>query len=331
VPSRWLLRLDGFLALLGLHIDTEAPCWLGLQAALDAPADYQPIDPPAPRPPLAARPRRLRVTAIDTWMRDPYAIYAEHILKLRRLDDIGADVGPMERGNILHAALDAFLRDLGGRWPADALERLLEAGRVAFGPALERPTVRAFWWPRFERIARWFVAQEAQRRTLVAGSVTEVSGQIIFDEPRGGPFMLRAKADRIDRLQDGTLTVIDYKTGAVPSNKDQNQGLASQLRLEALMASRGVFEGVPAAAVSAVEYWWLTGRGEGGEVKRDKHPPDAAAAEAEKGLLGLIDTFDDPATPYHSQPVAGMAPRYSDYAHLARVSAWATAADDDEA
>src|ERR1041385_6018589 len=38
---------------------------------------------PRPTPPLAARPQRLSVTEIEHWLRDPYTIYAKHILKLR--------------------------------------------------------------------------------------------------------------------------------------------------------------------------------------------------------------------------------------------------------
>ncbi|HBB55632.1 MAG TPA: hypothetical protein DCZ49_05545, partial [Hyphomonadaceae bacterium] len=40
------------------------------------------IAPPAPRPPAKARPRRLRVTDIETLIRDPFAIYARLILGL---------------------------------------------------------------------------------------------------------------------------------------------------------------------------------------------------------------------------------------------------------
>ena len=54
------------------------------------------VAPPTPRPPVAARPRHLSVTEIETWMRDPYQIYARHILGLRALDPIEADPGEGE-------------------------------------------------------------------------------------------------------------------------------------------------------------------------------------------------------------------------------------------
>ena len=57
--------------------------WPRLARALNEPASVRPIAKPRPRPPLAARPRQLSVTRIETLIRDPYAIYARHVLKLR--------------------------------------------------------------------------------------------------------------------------------------------------------------------------------------------------------------------------------------------------------
>jgi ATP-dependent helicase/nuclease subunit B len=50
--------------------------------------------------------------------------------------------------------------------------------------------------------------------------------------------------------------------------------------------------------------------------------PADLAERARAGLAQLIETFDDPTTPYESRPRANWAPRYSDYEHLARVKEW---------
>jgi ATP-dependent helicase/nuclease subunit B len=153
---------------------------------------------------------------------------------------------------------------------------------------------------------------------------------LVLPQASGESFTVTAKADRIDWLADGSLAIIDYKTGTPPSAKEVERGVAAQLPLEAVMAGRGGFAGVASAPVSALEHWWLSGRREGGEI-RGLRDPEQQATAAELGLLRLIETFEDEATPYHSQPVAGSAPRFSDYAHLARVKEWATAgADEDE-
>ena len=322
-PSRWLLRLDNLLRAAGLAWDkAEAARWLAWQRALDQPSEPpRPIEPPAPRPPVEARPRKLSVTEIETWMRDPYAIYARHVLRLDPLDPLDADPGAAERGSFIHHALDLFLKRYPNELPVDALERLLDVGAKAFGPALDRPGVRAFWWPRFERIAEWFVAVERARRALLAASVSEVRGTLALAGP-AGPFALLAKADRIDLLKGGGLAIIDYKTGTTPSPNEVAAGLAPQLPLEAAMAAEGAFHEVPAGEVRELAFWRLSGGEPPGEKRPLSTDPAVLARDAMEGLKRLILAFDDPATPYAARPRPDWAPRYSDYEHLARVKEW---------
>ena len=134
-----------------------------------------------------------------------------------------------DRGNFIHEALEKFVKAFPGAMPADAETRLLDLGRSAFGEALDRPAVRAFWWPRFERIVHWFVALEIERRPHLAASIAEATGELVIALPRCRPFTLRAKADRIDRLSAGGLSIIDYKTGGIPSMPQVIAGYAPQL------------------------------------------------------------------------------------------------------
>ncbi len=322
VASRWLLRLDVVLgeeAALGLRRESAVSrAWV---EALDDPGcEPRPIQPPAPKPPVAARPTRLSVTEIERWMRDPYAIYARHILKLKALDPIDADPGAAERGQFIHAALDRFVRDFPDGLPHDARARLLEIGRTTFGAALDRPGVRAFWWPRFERIVDWFLDVEAARRPALAASVTESKGRLDL-----GGFTLTGFADRIDRLESGELVIIDYKTGGVPKNDEVALGLSPQLPLEALIAEAGGFERVEPGKVEALEYWRLSGADPAGEIRALADGDPRALIEAARvGLETLIRKFADPATPYLSRPDPVSGPRYSDYDHLARVKEWST-------
>ena len=59
VPSRWLLRLDAVLRAAGLPTPRPAEDWLAWQEARDRPNHFARPPPPAPRPPKAARPRRV--------------------------------------------------------------------------------------------------------------------------------------------------------------------------------------------------------------------------------------------------------------------------------
>jgi ATP-dependent helicase/nuclease subunit B len=329
VPSRWLLRLDAVMQATGLSFREDGAQWLEWHALLDRPVRVTPPVRPAPRPPVEARPRRLSVTEIETWMRDPYGIYARHVLGLRALDPIDADPGAADYGSMVHAALERFLKETPGRLPADAEARLLAIGREVFEAAVASTAVWAFWWPRFESVARWVAEVEAERRPRLAAIHAEVKGALEIDAPAGS-FTLVAKADRIDVLKDGGLALVDYKTGQPPSAKEVAAGYAPQLPLEAAMARHGGFPGVPAAEPAELLYWRLKGGIEGGEEKSAGDDPRRLADEALEGLHGLIAAFDDPATPYEARPHPERAPKYSDYLHLARVKEWATAGEEGE-
>ena len=318
VPSRWLMRLDNALGPDSGALALGAARWIAWEAMLDRPRAPEQIQAPAPAPPVEARPRRLSVTQIETLIRDPYAVYARHVLELRALEPIDADPGAADRGRFVHDALDAFLRAFPDALPEDALERLIAIGREKLGAMGERPGVRAFWLPRFERIAGWFVDREGRRRADIAASLSELDGRLEFDAP-AGRFTLTARADRIDVMADGGITIVDYKTGAVPSGKDVRAGLAPQLPLEAAILAAGGFGEIGPRAGAGLVYWKLSG----GDPPGEEAPVAADPASVRAGLERLIGHFDDPAIPYVPQPHAERAPAFSDYEHLERLAEYA--------
>jgi ATP-dependent helicase/nuclease subunit B len=330
VPSRWLTRLDTVLEGVGAR-DALRPSrpWRALYRGLSHPEKPVRIAPPAPRPPVAARPRELSVTRIETWMREPYAIYAERILKLRVLDPLEADPGAADRGSFIHDALDRFVRSHPGALPADALDRLTACGEEAFGDALSRPAVRAFWWPRFQRVAAWFLETERARRAQeIAEPRSEIRGRILVDGP-AGLFTLTAKADRIDRLNGGGYVIVDYKTGSPPGRTLVELGFAPQLPLEAVIVADGGFEGIAAGPAEALAYWRLSGGEPAGEIVPIKADAGALAAAARDGLVKLVRAFDDPNTPYHATPRPDYPAPYNDYDHLARTLEWSAGGGDE--
>ena len=321
VPSRWLLRLDTVLRAAGLD-DALQPDER-LKAAgeqIDAPEQYRPLPSPEPRPPLIARPRRLSVTQIETWLRDPYAIYARQILKLEPLDELDADPGRADLGMAVHATLDEFVHRYPRELPAMAEEELLAIGRAHFGALLSRPGAWAFWWPRFERIVDWLVSAERAHRIEIVSSLSECEGSLTL-AARGGPFTLTAKADRIDRLAAGGFLLVDYKTGSLPQRREVERGYAPQLPLEGAILRDGNFGTVTGAPV-ALEYWRLSGgvpAGHRWSIVDDE--PNKLIESVLDRIRSLIDRFDDPATPYLAEPMPQWAPRFSDYRHLERVAA----------
>lgn len=331
VPSRWLLRMDTVLKAVGLPPLGSREPWMDWAQALDQPERVIPISRPEPRPPVEARPKKLSATRIETWMRDPYAIYAQYILGLTALDPLDDDPGASDYGTLVHGALELFQQQYPHDLPADPVAALLACGETIFQQHIARPAVWAFWWPRFESLARWVIAQEQARRPTLRETHVEIKGALDL-----GGFTLTAEADRIDLKQDGTLAIIDYKTGAPPSATEVAAGFAPQLPLEALIAHYGGFPGIAKGkTVTELDFWHLKGGEDGGEVKsalssRSKKTIADLTSEAYDGLRGLIRAFNDPETPYLARPHPQHLPKYSDYLHLARVREWSAGEGDGE-
>jgi ATP-dependent helicase/nuclease subunit B len=328
VPARWLTRLETLLGGLPQH---PAAAWV---RALDQPADGpRPVRPPRPCPPVPLRPRRLSVTEIETWLRDPYAIHARHILKLRKLRPVDEATDAADYGSLVHAGMSHFLEQFGPRWPADAETQLRRAMARALAEAGLREALVAWWAPRLDRIAAWVAKVEAKRRSerQPISILTETNGLFELNRP-AGMFVLSGRADRIEQHKDGGLSIMDYKTGTPPSQKEVDNGLAPQLLLEAAMLQAGAFGGL-AGTVDELTYWHLTGGFQPGELcplfKGDAAAIGSAVEMARIALCALIDAFDVPERCYLSQPQPGFAPRFSDYAQLARVAEWAAAGEEE--
>jgi ATP-dependent helicase/nuclease subunit B len=309
--------------------------YLDWARALDRVASYAPVARPEPKPPRTARPIRLSVTEIDAWLRDPYTIYARHVLGLVPLAPVDLAPGAAERGSAIHAAIGDFAQEYAQEpaqaSPADALARLLEIGQASFAPLLANAEARALWWPRFVRIAAWLVnAWEPARRDDIAAIFAEISGKLSF--PLGDrAFMLTARADRIERRRDGSYVILDYKTGSVPTGKQVRAGLSPQLLLEAAILRAGGFAGIGAgASVRGLVYVRLSGNEPAGEERpvdlaesrEDATTPDEAADKARAELVDLVRRFDEPDMPYRSLVLPMWQDRYGEYDHLARVKEW---------
>jgi ATP-dependent helicase/nuclease subunit B len=328
VPSRWLMRLKALLAGLELEgaLRPDDP-WLGWARARDQIGERIRITAPEPRPPLSLRPRRMSVTRIETWLANPYAIFAGDILKLEKLPGLGADPDASLRGSIVHEIMSRFAQRFAAKLPPDAEAELIAIARDVLSAYDQHPRVAAFWGPRFARFAQWFAETEPARRRGVVHVAAEVDGKLVVPA-RAGPFTLTARADRIDQREDG-LVITDYKTGGVPSDARIAQGLAPQLPLEAAIArGEAGFAGIPKQKIAALRYIRATGGEPPGEERTVKISDVAALADdAVDRLARLIAEFDEEATPYKALRRARFDYGYDDYAHLGRVGEWAASGE----
>lgn len=322
VPSRWLNRLTNLMgglaagqpALAAMRV--RGRVWLDRAAALETPGARVPPAPrPSPRPPVAARPGELAVTGIRTLIRDPYAIYARHVLGLRPLDPLRPLPDAAMRGTVLHKILEHFIRDRGDGTEtgmADAKARLLAITDAVLADRVPWPTAQRIWRARLERAADWFLEREAGRQGTPR--LIEKPGRIVI-APFG--FTLTAKPDRIDLMPDGRVHVYDYKTGKPPTAKQQ-QAFDKQLLLEAAMAERGAFEVFGPVEVDGATYIGLGSA----PVEEPIALPPGETDKAWDGLCALLAAFAGRGRGYTSRRAVAEERMEGDYDHLARYGEW---------
>ncbi|PLK23746.1 double-strand break repair protein AddB [Porphyrobacter sp. TH134] len=263
LPSRFVLRVEALLGddLGKEHRERAIPALLPQIDRLRAPAPEYPR--PAPDPLPAVRDVPIKVTALDRLLGDPYQFYAQAILDLRQLQPLAADPfsDPALRGTLVHDVLDKWHRAKA----SDPGLALAPFAAAHFERERVHPLFRALWQPRLiaalERFERWIADDATEKgRTVLA---TEISGEMVFDG-----VTVMGRADRIDRLADGTLGIVDYKTGAPPAKKQVTSGYALQLGLLGLIAQAGRFANdktgqVVTGTPTRFEYWSL------GKAKKD--------------------------------------------------------------
>jgi len=336
VASRFLHRLEAVAG--EAHwgaAEAKGATYVRYAEAMDQPDKVAPIPQPAPKPPRATRPTKLSVTAIEDWLRDPYTIYAKYILRLDPLDPVDMPLSAADRGSAIHDAIGEFTQIFAAGLPPDPVRVLREIGGKYFAPLMERPEARALWWPRFQRIASWFAEWEAARRGTIAEIVAETRGEIVIPLDNERTFTLSARADRIERSDDGRYAILDYKTGQPPTGKQVRMGLSPQLTLEAAILREGGFSGIAAgSSVADLIYVRLSGNNPPGEqrtleLKINKsdtpQPPDEAATYALRELETLVRKFEDEDQAYTSLNLSMWANRYGSYDDLARIKEWSAA------
>jgi ATP-dependent helicase/nuclease subunit B len=329
VASRFVQRLA---AVAGREFEACRECgkiFVEFARAIDHPAAPAVSKRPMPRPPMELRPRRLSVTRIEMLRRDPYAIYAEFILKLVQLPMAAQSEERRIMGSAIHDVLAKFTTRFAGPLPPEAGVILAAMMEAAFRDELADPDFAIFQWPRIERAMRFYRDFETRRRPALAKIDVEIGGTIEIPLDDDTRFILSATADRIEHHVDGAVTLVDYKTGTPPSVKEVRVGFAPQLTLEAAMARRGAFGLAPDTRVDAALYVKLLGRNGGAERPlRFKNGTEESIADvAEKhfaDLVALLNQFRDPATPYPPRPFPKFAARYNAYDHLARIKEWSS-------
>ena len=313
VASRYWLRLEAMTG--GL---TRSPTHGRWASAIDRPSG--PIDPaprPQPRPPQVDRPTSISVTEVDRLKADPFAFYARKMLGLTALEPIDADPTPAWRGSAVHSVFELWMKE-------DNCDpsRLRERIEALMDESDAHPLMRALWKPRLVEAVGWAAAEVERnrkegRRPLLAEArgVCRIDGIELF-----------GIADRIDKLADGSLAIVDYKTGRAPSVRAVQEGFAMQLGLLGLIAEKGGFSGVE-GDVALFEYWSLArGKESLGYVAspvggRSGIDPAEFTHKAETNFVSAARSWLTGEAPFTAKLNPTYAP-YSEYDQLMRLDEW---------
>ncbi|HEX4006148.1 MAG TPA: PD-(D/E)XK nuclease family protein [Acidobacteriaceae bacterium] len=189
----------------------------------------------------------------------PFQAFAVKRLAAEPLDEAEWGLDPMEKGKLLHAILERlFTRSL--RSHADLvtavdtnrlgalLEEAIDANLAEFSTtdSWQRSYLAAEKRRLVARLSDW-LAYEAQRHPFTVEECEQKLPDVHI-----GSLRLKLRADRIDRLADGSRLIIDYKTGSASAAKwDSERPDEPQLPLYAAYGNVEELSGVVLAEIHA--------------------------------------------------------------------------------
>lgn len=324
VPSRWLNRLQNLLGGLPSQdgpvvlksMIARGDIWLAKAKVLEKPTSVPRAHRPSPRPPLAARPHALSVTEIKRLIRDPYAVYAKHTLKLRALNPIVQSPDAPMRGTLIHSVMEVFVKDIIANPSLLNSAHLMTVARDILERDVPWPATRALWLAKLSRVADWFISKEVERQTRSTPIAFEKQAKGVMKLPQLG-FTLTGYADRIDKTGPNNVAIFDYKTGAPPSEKQQAK-FDKQLLIEAAMMEEGSFNHVGINSVDEAVFIGLGSNPVEVRAPLQKEPPAKVLDE----LSQLIRAYLSDEQGFTSQRTIQSERERGDYDHLARFGEW---------
>ena len=181
------------------------------------------------------------------------------ILKLKPLDDIDRSADAALRGILFHDALADFSKaNATVNWEQTHCNNCLILAKSILQARLASHQSAISGGQDLRRWLHGLSKMNIAAVMICNQFMLKLVG--IFLKAAQGPIKLTARADRLEYDNDGQWTIVDYKTGTVPSGSLIKKGLRNQLAVEGLIAFDGGFESLPAGAIRSLEYWQLSGK-----------------------------------------------------------------------
>ncbi len=314
-----------------------------------------------PRDELRVRDEALAsATRLERFALCPFQYLLGNVLHVRAQDDPVDEEGitPRDRGSLVHEVLERFFAGALDREPEDGwtdsdLERLHdivdEVGETYrargmtgrdLGWELESSAIRRWLGAVLDRDADERAAREARPAAvelLFGGESEHPPAEVAL--PDGRRLRFKGAIDRVDREADGSLLVIDYKTGrssnyrAVDADRlDRGKRLQLPIYADAARRALGPEDGPP-PDVDA--YYWFVEEG-GKKAWRGGPVDDAVQARFEDVIATVVDGIeggDFPANPGEEGFYGPSNCKFCDYQRVCpstRVDLWEGVRRDDE-
>ncbi|WP_316354460.1 PD-(D/E)XK nuclease family protein [Candidatus Trichorickettsia mobilis] len=186
-------------------------------------------------------PDRLSATDIEILIRSPYSFYAKKILRLRKQESLANGPNLAEFGSFIHKIIEQYTKTYNHSLRTqDALSYILDISANILADSILPRATKLIWRNKFAAFAEEFIEFDLNRRSDLKEIYAEIAGEM-FIQTSKQKIKITTIADRIEVDTQGQLTIIDYKTGVVPTRRDVLSGLSSQLIVESLIALDGGF------------------------------------------------------------------------------------------
>lgn len=168
--------------------------------------------------------RRLSPSALNRYTVCPLQFYLSDVAGVKPPDETGETLSALDTGNVLHGSLEELYTPLVGR--PDAARLLAQVDRTMIRSAVQTAIEKACGLridvrsasvgvvrTAVERLVASVVAYDAARTELFIVHAVEHKIQAEWQTPSGVWVRVGGTVDRLDRLADGSLSIVDYKSG----------------------------------------------------------------------------------------------------------------------
>ena len=266
-------------------------------------------------------------TRLERWAICPHAHFVLDILGASPVENPEDNlmITALDKGTLVHQILEDFLGEVLARpesdrpgptdqWTFADHARLQSIGEQRCDEVHARGiTGRGIFWKRDRRrilsdLSTFLLRDDAHRATHGTTPIAVELGfgfdgvpAVSVPLPDGRILQVRGRADRLDRATDGTLHVVDYKTGRCsdgykPLSEDNPIAGGTKLQLPLYGLAGRLAEGEPLAPIHA-EYWFATSAG--GFVRKGYRVTDAVLTETAATLAKIVAGIEAGVFPPH--------------------------------